>query len=258
LFPNEQKGFKAAIRGILGNKLGLKKGERLDLKIGRLTEYDYNCVDVFSKAKLVGEIRKSEIDEMIEKGAFEAAHYAGYIDGVPQITLTCLETHEYGEKPEYKAWRAKLKKEAAAEKEAREKEFPNELKRMINDLSKISEPVKKHFQFQNIVDQTYHRRKNPEIRKVCKDIGLKHISAFDDIAPHLKKEFSGTLPQIITFKHLPTILSEDGDHDQAIGICKKAISYKLKDGTKGGFQARIKRIEKKRDSALKRKLSKKP
>ena len=151
-----------------------------------------------------------------------------------------------------------IKKEDAAEKEASDREFPNELKRMITELSKISDPVKKHFQYQLIVDQTYQRRKDPEMRNACEDIGLKHISKFDAIAPHLKKEFDNKLPQVLTFKHLPTILSEDGDHDQAIEICKKAISYKLKDGTKGGFQARIKRIEKKRAAALKKKSGKKP
>jgi len=202
-FPAEQKGFKAAIKSIFGDKLGLKKGEELQVKIGRLTEHDYHCVDVLQKGNRVGEIRKSGIDEMIEKGAFEAAHYAGYMHEVPQITITCLETHEYRDKPEYKAWRAKLKKEAAVEKEARDSEFPNELKRMIAELFKISDPVKKHFQYQLIVDQTYQRRKDAEMRKACKDIGLKHISAFDAITPHLKKEFDNKLPQVLTFKYLP-------------------------------------------------------
>jgi len=246
LFPNEPKGFKTTIKSIFGDKLGLKKGERLDLKIGRPTEDNYNCVDVFSKGKPIGEIRKRDIDEMIEKGAFEAAHYAGYMHEVPQITITCLETHEYADKPEYKAWRAKLKKEDDARKKIEEREFPNELKRMIQDLSKEKDPVDWHFKVQHIVGETYKRRKDPAVRKICRKIGLKHISEFQKIADPLKRHFDGLLPRITTFQHLATVLTEDGDYDLAINVCKRAIIYKLKDGTKGGFAGRIKKIEKKK------------
>jgi hypothetical protein len=91
--------------------VSLRKGDVLDLRVGRHTDYDYNCVDVFYKGELVGEIKKSGIDEMIEKGALAKAKFSGYINDVPQITLTSLEHHEYKDKPKYKAWREKLKSE---------------------------------------------------------------------------------------------------------------------------------------------------
>jgi hypothetical protein len=118
---------------------------------------------------------------------------------------------------------------------------------MLNDLSKQSNPIDRHFLLQNIVGETYKRRKDIEMRKICKKIGVKHLSEFKDLAPFLKKEFDGTLPRITTFQYLSTLFTEDGDYDQAIKICKMAISYGLKDGTKGGFDGRIKKIEKKRD-----------
>ena len=66
-FWEKNVGRKTEEQGV--ENVSLRKGGVLDLRVGRLTEYDYNCVDVFYKGELVGEIRKSGIDEMIEKGA---------------------------------------------------------------------------------------------------------------------------------------------------------------------------------------------
>jgi hypothetical protein len=243
LFKVEQKeGFLASV---FKGKSKLKKGQILDLKIGRLTEYEYRCVDVFSMGKLVGEIRKSDIDELIEKGAFAGAEYAGFNDGVHKVTISCLETDEYRKKPEYKKWREKLNKRLEVEKQEREQAFPGELERMIEGLSGIATPVERHFQYQNIVNETYIRRKDPEMRKICKQIGVKHLNDFKNLTPSLEKEFNG-LPRITTFQHLAMVLTEDGDYDNTIKVCKMALAYGLDDGTKTGYEGRIDRIEKKK------------
>jgi hypothetical protein len=44
---------------------------------------------------------------------------------------------------------------------------------------------------------------------------------------------------------LATALTEDGRHREAINICEAALVFGLSDGTKGGFEGRIKRIRKK-------------
>lgn len=98
------KDFRVQLFTIESGKPKLRQGEILNLKIGKSTEYGYNCVDVYYKGKLLGEIRKSGIDELIEKGAFVSAKY--YDENL--ITITRLEPHEYRDKPEYKAWREKL------------------------------------------------------------------------------------------------------------------------------------------------------
>jgi hypothetical protein len=250
LFPKESgrpRGLMNAIQNILGGgKLKLRQGDRLDFKIGRATEHGYNCVDIYYKGELIGEIRKSGIDELIDKGALISATYFGYMDDVPQITLNHLEAHEYRNKPEYKVWREKFEKKIAADEEEREKLFPTELNRILKDLSKKTNPIDRHFLLQSIVGETYKRRKDTEMRKICNKIGVKHLSEFKDLAPFLKKEFGGVLPRVTTFQYLSTLLSEDGDYDRAIKICKMAISYGLKDGTSAGFEGRIKKIEKKR------------
>jgi len=253
LFPEKSgkpKGLMGAIKNIIGGgKPKFKQGDKLDFEIGRVVEDDYNYVNVFFQGELVGEIRKGGIDELIEKGAIVSLTYAGYINDVPQILLQRLETDEYRETPEYKIWREKLDKRLAAEREEREKNFLTEVNQWIKVLSTKTVPLERHFKFQGIVAETYKRRKDPEMRKICKNIGIKHVSEFKNIVPALKKEFKGTLPIVVTFQYLATLFTEDGDFDQAIKACKIAINYGLKDGTKGGYEGRIKKIENKKKKA---------
>jgi hypothetical protein len=54
----------------------------------------------------------------------------------------------------------------------------------------------------------------------------------------------GVVPRVPTFQNLSTLLAEDGDHQQAIEVCEKAIRFGLSDGTKGDFPARIERLRK--------------
>jgi hypothetical protein len=92
-------------------KVKIKTGEAVDLKIGRQSEYDYHFVDVYYQGKKLGEIKKSGIDEIIEKGALASVRYSGYKHDVPQITLSLLDKGEYRQKREYKEWVEKIKQE---------------------------------------------------------------------------------------------------------------------------------------------------
>jgi hypothetical protein len=56
-------------------------------------------------------------------------------------------------------------------------------------------------------------------------------------------------PKIIpVFKMLAIMLEEDGAYDQAVAVCRTALDNGLEDGTKTGFEGRIKRILKKKES----------
>ena len=108
LFPKEAMSIMDGVKRVFARKPKLKQDDPLELEIGSRTKYGYSCVDVYWKGKLVGEIRRRGIDELIEKGAFVYAKYHYDEDEIDKITITCLEVHEYENKPEYKAWRSKL------------------------------------------------------------------------------------------------------------------------------------------------------
>lgn len=121
-----------------------------------------------------------------------------------------------------------------------------DLDKMLKAMSIKSNPIDRHFLLQTIVEITYKRRKEPEIRRICREISEKHISEFATLARALKQDMGGVLPRVPTFQHFATLLTEDGDYEYAIKVCNTAINYGLHDGTQSGFEGRIEKIEKKR------------
>ena len=72
------------------------------------------------------------------------------------------------------------------------------------------------------------------------------ITLFSEYRKPLIKEF-GVMPRILTFQRLAMIYEQEQRYDDAIEICNKAIEYDLTDSTKGGFEGRLARIEKKKN-----------
>ena len=120
-----------------------------------------------------------------------------------------------------------------------------DLNEMLEAVSLKTNPVDRHFLLQTIVETTYKRRKEPEMRRTCRRIAEKHISEFAVIAPALKQDMGGSLPRVTTFQHFATLLAEDGDYEYAINVCNTAIDYGLHDGTQSGFGGRIEKMKKK-------------
>jgi hypothetical protein len=127
-----------------------------------------------------------------------------------------------------------------------------DLEKMLSAFRNKTNPVDRHFLLMGIVDETYKRRNDPEMRKKCKDIAEIHIKEFPTIVPPLKKDMGGVLPRVSTFQQYSTVLTEDGEFEKAIEVCKLAISYHLNDGTNSGFEGRIERIAKKMKEAEKK------
>lgn len=121
-----------------------------------------------------------------------------------------------------------------------------DLSEMVNALGVKTNLVDRHFLLMGIVNHTYKHRKDRRMRDLCKQISELHIQEFRRIAPALRKDMGGILPRVTTFQHYVTVLTEDGEYDKAIEVCRNAIAFGLHDGTKSGFPGRIARINKKR------------
>lgn len=125
-------------------------------------------------------------------------------------------------------------------------DFPRMLKAMDIDTNLID----RHFLLQCIVEMAYHRRDDPEMRSLCRKVSEMHIHEFPDIAIGIRRDNGhDRLPRVSTYQHYATLLTEDGQYDRAIDVCKQAISFGLDDGTKSGYEGRIARILKKRAKA---------
>lgn len=120
-----------------------------------------------------------------------------------------------------------------------------DVQRMIGALSLRTNPVDRHFLLMGLCQQAYRQRTNdPGMRKLARDVGLLHIQEFASLRAPLVRDL-GVLPRVPTFQNVATLLAEDGDVEQAVEVCEKAIAFGLSDGTKGDFQARIARLQKK-------------
>ena len=119
-----------------------------------------------------------------------------------------------------------------------------DLQRMVRALSLKTNPVDRHFLLMSLCQQAYRlRNAEPPMRELARRVGLQHVQEFDDLRGPLVRDL-GVVPRVPTFQTLSTLLAEDGDYQQAIEVCEKAIRFGLSDGTKGDFPARLERLRK--------------
>lgn len=122
----------------------------------------------------------------------------------------------------------------------------NDLDKMLAVTELVSLPKNRHHLLQSIVTESYKLRKEDKFRNICIKFSKIHLDEFSVIAPHLINNFNTTLPRVTTFQYYATLLTEIGEYDEAIKICEMAITFSLDDGTKGGYENRIEKINKKK------------
>jgi len=161
----------------------------------------------------------------------------------------------------YSSWAISRKKFNLADKLLKEA-----IKRSTNNIDL-------HFIYNHLIDMCYKRKdESPEWIEQCIKYCLDDIKIF----PEFKKEYldeerarklklansplidkkereklldkteNNTFNlQVPSFERLAIIYEKQGRYKEAIEICQLAISHGLKDSTKGGFEGRIERLQKK-------------
>ena len=127
--------------------------------------------------------------------------------------------------------------------------YSGDLNKMLNATELKTIPKNRHFLLQSIVTETYKLRNEEKYKNICLKFSEIHLEEFSVIAPNLVDKNNTCLPRVSTFQNYATLLTEIGEFEKAIKVCEMAISFGLDDGTKGGYQSRIERINKKIISA---------
>lgn len=125
----------------------------------------------------------------------------------------------------------------------------DDLEKMKKARSQKTNPIDRHFLLMGIVEKAYKKRSDPEMANLCSETAEQHIREFPDIAPPLRQDMDGSLPNVTTFQTYAKFLQERGEYSRAIEVCEEAMRYGLHDGTKSGFQGRVERIKKAREKA---------
>jgi len=133
--------------------------------------------------------------------------------------------------------------------EVRKAMWSDDLPTRLAALDKRCSPITRHFLLLQIVEMGFRGRKtDPEMRSTCIRVGRLHMSEYSRLDQALCDSNGGDRPRVSTFEMLAKALGEIGDYDGAIEACKEGLRYDMGDGTKGGFEGRIKRLEKARDA----------
>jgi hypothetical protein len=127
-----------------------------------------------------------------------------------------------------------------------------DLARMESAVELETNRIDRHFLLLQLCKETYRQRNDPSMRMRFLKYARQHMTEFPELASSLKMEFDGILPRVPTFQQLATVLTEDGEFDEAIRVCERAQAFGLVDGTKAGFEGRIARIQKKHQRTQKR------
>lgn len=112
--------------------------------------------------------------------------------------------------------------------------------------SKDDNPLDRHFVYNSLIDLYYKKRDiSSDAIENCIEYCLEDIKFIEDFQKAWEREFGDELPRIPSFERLAIIYEKQGKLEEAIEICQMALKLGLKDSTKGGFEGRVKRLQKK-------------
>lgn len=131
----------------------------------------------------------------------------------------------------------------------------DDLDEMVAALGLPTHPVDRHHLLNCIVEAAYKRRQEPDMADLCARISETYLAEHPGLISALRKEMRGDLPSIPIFQQYATLLTELQRFNRAIEVCSLALDLGLHDGTQGGFAGRIARIERARETHLKKSSS---
>lgn len=110
-------------------------------------------------------------------------------------------------------------------------------------------PTDRHFVYNSLIELYYKQRdEHDDAIKNCITYCKRDIETIDEFITEWKQEHNtDDLPRIPSFKRLAIIYEKQENYQEALAVCDQALAYGLDDGTKGGFEGRKERLQKKLD-----------
>jgi len=106
--------------------------------------------------------------------------------------------------------------------------------------------IDRHFVYNSLIELYYKQRESsPDAIEKCIKYCLEDIGILEEFIGAWKKKYSGDIPRIPSVERLAIIYEKQGKFEEAINICEMALRLGLRDSTKGGFEGRKARLQKK-------------
>ena len=107
--------------------------------------------------------------------------------------------------------------------------------------------IDRHFTYNSLIDLYYKQRESsPDAIEKCIKYCVEDISILEDFLQAFKIEYGDPTPPVIpSIKRLIIIYEKLGNFEEGINLCGMAQELSLSDTTKGGFEGRQVKLEKK-------------
>jgi len=106
--------------------------------------------------------------------------------------------------------------------------------------------IDRHFVYNSLIDLYYKQRgSRPDAIEKCIEYCLQDIKILKEFIDAWKKEYGDEIPRIPSVERLAIIYEKHGKFEEAIRICEMALKFGIHDSTKGGFEGRKARLQKK-------------
>jgi hypothetical protein len=123
---------------------------------------------------------------------------------------------------------------------------PRSPEEMHNLLDQEPDPWKRHLIYISCLDQVYKKRSEDQKRHdLARDYAQAYVKEFPDLKPAVFENLGEAPKMVSAFKQLAILFEEDQEYEKALDICKNAMVHGLVDGTKTGYEGRMKRLSKK-------------
>lgn len=121
---------------------------------------------------------------------------------------------------------------------------------MLKALKNIKAPWERHLGYIRCIDPAYKKRAlDQKMRDLSKDLAQAYVTEFSELREAVFEKLGEDPKEVIIFKQLAILFEEDQEYENAIEVCRNAISLDLSDGTKTGYEGRMKRLGKKLKAA---------
>jgi|GEM_PF-3483107 hypothetical protein len=117
-----------------------------------------------------------------------------------------------------------------------------------DSLERVTDPGERHRLYTRQIETAYRNRRNTEEDlNTAMTLSLRYVKEFDSLKPAVLDTMEEGDRVVPVFRMLAIMLEEAGAYDQAVDICRQAQAHGIEDGTRTGFEGRIRRLMKKKE-----------
>jgi hypothetical protein len=117
-------------------------------------------------------------------------------------------------------------------------------------LDTVTDSGERHRLYTRLIETAYrNRRESEEDLNTAMTLSTQYVDEFDSLKQAVVETMEEGDRIVPVFRMLAIMLEDARAYDQAVDICRQAQAHGIEDGTRTGFEGRIKRLMKKKEQS---------